>query len=67
MAALCVGLRLCVAWRDERVPTMCVQRAERLKVLFVLADTPALLTFLHIINSHSCIAPLNAVGVVKAK
>lgn len=56
MAALCVGPRLCVAWRDERVPTMCVQRAERVKVLFVLADTPALLTFLHGIHSHSCIA-----------
>ena len=56
-----------VAWRDEPVPTMCVQHAERVKVLFVLADTLALLTFLHIINSHSCIALLNVVGVVKAK
>lgn len=62
MAVLCAGLHLSVAWRDERVPTMCVQR---LKVLFVLADTPALLTFLHIIHSHSCIAWLNAVGVRK--
>lgn len=66
MAALCVGLRLCVAWRGERVCTMCVQRAERVKVLFVLADGPALLTFLHRIRSHSCIA-LNAVGVSKVR
>lgn len=57
MATLCICLCLCVAWRDER--TMCIQRAERVKVLFVLADTAALLTFLLVINSHSCIAPLN--------
>lgn len=49
-------VRLCVAWRDERVRTMCVQSAGRVKVLFVLADTPAFLTFLHILYSHSCIA-----------
>lgn len=64
MATLCIGLRLCVARREERVPTMCVQRV---KVLFVFADTPALLTFFHRIHSHSCIAELNAAGVVKAE
>lgn len=42
---------------DERVCAICVFRAQgRVKVLFVLADTPAFLTFVHIPRSHSYIA-----------
>lgn len=62
MAALCICVCLCVAWRDECVRTMCVQSAGWVKVLFVLADPPAFLTFLHILYSHSCIALQKAAG-----
>lgn len=56
-------VHLCVcAWRDERVRAMCVQSAGRVKVLFVLADPPTFLTFLHILYSHGCIALQKAAG-----
>lgn len=31
-----------------------------MKVLFVLADTPAFLTFLHILHFHSCVSKQSA-------
>lgn len=54
---LCAFVCVC-----ERVRTMCVQSAEWVNVVFVLADTPAFLTFLHILHPHSCIAEQNPAG-----
>lgn len=66
MATLCICLRLCVAWWMS-VCAPCVFSVQSAGGLFLFDDTPALLTFLHIIHAQGCIAPLSAVGDVKAK